>query len=43
MQLIRTAITGKGAGPDLMTLIQLLDKEETLKRLRAFISANPLT
>lgn len=43
MQLIRTAITGKGAGPDLMTLIQLLGKEETLKRLNAFLHANPVT
>lgn len=41
MQLIRVAITGKGAGPDLMTLIQLLGKEETLRRLTAFLEQNP--
>jgi glutamyl-tRNA synthetase len=34
MQAVRLAITGVGAGPDLMHIISLLGKEETVKRLQ---------
>ncbi len=33
LQAIRVAITGVGAGPDLMNIIEILGKEEVLKRL----------
>jgi glutamyl-tRNA synthetase len=33
LQALRLAITGVGAGPDLMHIIELLGKEEVSKRL----------
>lgn len=33
MQAVRVAITGVGAGPDLMNIIEILGKEEVIKRL----------
>lgn len=33
LQALRLAVTGKGAGPDLMEIIEVLGKEETTKRI----------
>jgi glutamyl-tRNA synthetase len=33
LQALRLAITGAGAGPDLMQIIELLGREETVKRI----------
>jgi glutamyl-tRNA synthetase len=33
LQMLRVALTGKGAGPDLMTIIELLGKVESSKRI----------
>jgi len=33
LQLLRLAILGKGAGPDLMTVIELLGNEESSSRI----------
>ncbi|MES2389207.1 MAG: glutamate--tRNA ligase [Bacteroidota bacterium] len=37
MQPLRLAITGKGAGPDLMTMIEILGPKETAARIRTAI------
>ena len=34
MQVVRVAITGLGAGPDLMEIIEIIGKDETLYRIR---------
>jgi glutamyl-tRNA synthetase len=33
MQALRLAVTGQGKGPDLMLIMEIIGKEETLKRL----------
>jgi glutamyl-tRNA synthetase len=33
MQALRVAVTGVGAGPDLMQIMEILGKEETTSRL----------
>lgn len=38
MQALRVAITGNGSGPDLMITIEILGKEETVKRLTAALT-----
>lgn len=38
MQALRVAITGNGSGPDLMITIEILGKEETIKRLAAALT-----
>jgi glutamyl-tRNA synthetase len=38
LQALRLAVTGVGAGPDLMQIIELLGKEETVKRIEAALS-----
>lgn len=38
MQALRVAITGNGSGPDLMITIEILGKEETVKRLAAALA-----
>lgn len=42
MQSLRLAITGKGAGPDLMLIIEVLGRDETVKRLDAAIERLPV-
>jgi glutamyl-tRNA synthetase len=37
MQSVRLAITGVGAGPDLMHIIAILGKQETSKRIQSAI------
>ena len=37
MQALRLAITGLEAGPDLMAIIEIIGKEETIKRLETAI------
>ena len=37
MQALRLAITGVEAGPDLMAIIEIIGKEETIKRLETAI------
>jgi len=41
LQLLRVVITGKGAGPDLMTIIELLGKEETSGRINKALAMLP--
>ena len=38
LQAVRVAITGVGAGPDLMNIIEILGKEEVIKRLDKAVS-----
>ena len=38
LQALRLALTGVGAGPDLMQIIELLGKEESVKRISAALS-----
>ncbi len=38
LQALRVAITGVGAGPDLMQIIELLGKEESVKRMEAALT-----
>ncbi len=38
LQALRLAITGVGAGPDLMQIIELLGKEETVKRIKSALT-----
>ncbi len=38
LQALRLAVTGVGAGPDLMQIVELLGKEETVKRIEAALS-----
>jgi glutamyl-tRNA synthetase len=38
MQAVRLAVTGKGAGPDLMEVFAILGKEEVAKRIRFALS-----
>ena len=42
MPVVRVALTGVSAGPDLMQSIELIGKEESLARLAAFLNKNPL-
>lgn len=42
MQSLRLAITGKGAGPDLMIIIEILGKEEVISRLEKALQALPV-
>lgn len=42
MQAVRLAITGKGAGPDLMEIIEVLGKEEVAERITKAIDALPV-
>ncbi|ELR69960.1 Glutamyl-tRNA synthetase [Fulvivirga imtechensis AK7] len=42
MQAVRLAITGKGAGPDLMEIIEILGKEEVADRITKAIGALPV-
>ena len=39
LPLVRMAITGKKAGPDLHKIIHLLGKEETINRINGFLTA----
>ncbi|MEM9416832.1 MAG: glutamate--tRNA ligase [Bacteroidota bacterium] len=41
MPLVRVALTGVGAGPDLMQSIALIGKEESMERLAAFFEKQP--
>mgnify|MGYP000019335701 FL=1 len=41
MQMLRVALSGNGAGPDLMISMQLWGKEESIERLNAALSAFP--
>ena len=38
MQALRVALTGNGAGPDLMEIISILGKEESVARLQVAVS-----
>ena len=40
-QAIRLAITGVGGGPDLMKVMSIIGKEETIKRLRLAVRTLP--
>lgn len=42
MQAVRLAITGKGGGPDLMEIIEILGKEEVANRITKAIEALPV-
>ncbi|MEL6358333.1 MAG: glutamate--tRNA ligase [Bacteroidota bacterium] len=42
MPLVRVALTGAGAGPDLMQSVELIGKEECLARLTAFLEKHPV-
>lgn len=41
MQALRVAITGAGAGPDLMVIMEILGKEEVLRRLDSALNRLP--
>jgi len=41
MQMLRVALSGNGAGPDLMISMQLWGKEEVIARLQAALAAFP--
>jgi glutamyl-tRNA synthetase len=41
MQILRVALSGNGAGPDLMISMQLWGKEEVIARLQAALAAFP--
>ena len=43
LQILRVSLTGKGAGPDLMTIIELLGPQEISKRIIHFINQFPLS
>ena len=38
MQALRVAVTGRGMGPDLMEIIQVLGKKEVVERINFAIS-----
>jgi len=40
MQLFRVALTGVGGGPSLFEIMELIEKEETLNRLKLFLEKN---
>lgn len=42
MQALRLSITGKGAGPDLMLIIEVLGADETVERMEAAIAKLPV-
>ena len=42
MPLVRVALTGVGAGPDLMQSVELIGKEECLARLTVFLEKHPV-
>lgn len=42
MQLFRVSISGVGGGPALFEIVELLGKDETIKRLNAFLKSNNL-
>ena len=43
LQILRVSLTGKGAGPDLMNIIELLGPQEISKRIIHFINQFPLS
>ena len=41
MPVVRVALTGAGAGPDLMQMLELIGREESIARLKAFLAKHP--
>jgi len=41
LQILRVVLTGRGAGPDLMTIIELLGKEESVGRITKALTILP--